>query len=62
MLGSFLKSQGGTVIPLSEAGVEKWVKAMQPLVLNFKNDLMSKGFAEEEVDSDLSFVNECIEY
>jgi len=58
----FLKSQGGQVIPLSDAEAARWVQASQPVIAEWKKDLVSKGFSEKEVDSWLAFVKERIEY
>ncbi len=58
----FLKSQGGQVIPLSDTEAVRWVQASQPVIAEWKKDLVSKGFAEKEVDSWLAFVKERVEY
>ena len=58
----FLKSQGGQIIPLSNTEAVKWVKAAQPVIADFKKDLASKGYAEKEVDSWITFIRERIEY
>ena len=58
----FLKAQGGQLVPLSDAEAARWVKAAQPVVNEYKKDLVSKGYSEKEVDSWLAFVKERIEY
>ncbi len=58
----FLKSQGGQVIPISDAEAAKWIKASQPVIAEFKKDLMTKGYSAKEVDSWLAFVKERIDY
>lgn len=58
----FLKSQGGQIIPISDAEAARWVQASQPVIGEFKKDLMGKGFPEKEVDSWLAFVKERVEY
>ena len=58
----FLKDHGGQVITLSPAETTKWVKAVQPLIADFKKDLMSKGYKEQEVDAWFSFIKERTEY
>jgi TRAP-type C4-dicarboxylate transport system substrate-binding protein len=58
----FSKSQGGQFLPLSDAEAAKWVKAAQPVIADFKKDLMSKGYSEKEIDSWLAFVQERITY
>jgi len=58
----FLKSQGGQLIPLSDAEAVKWVNAAQPVIADFKKDLVPKGYTEKEVDAWLAFTKERIEY
>ncbi len=53
---------GGQVLPVSDAEQAKMVKAVQPVVADYKKDLISKGFKAAEVDTWLSFINERIEY
>ena len=38
------------------------MKASQPVVDEFKKDLMAKGYTEKEIDSWLAFTKERIEY
>ena len=58
----FLKSQGGQIIPISDAEATRWVQASQPVIAEYKKDLVSKGFSEKEVDSWLAFVKERVDY
>jgi TRAP-type C4-dicarboxylate transport system substrate-binding protein len=58
----FLKSNGGQVLPLSDAEAVRWVKASEPVIAGFKKDLTSKGYTEKEVDSWLAFIRERIQY
>jgi len=58
----FLKSNGGQIVPLSDAEASRWVKASEPVVAGFKKDLISKGYTEKEVDSWLKFIQERIQY
>ena len=58
----FLKSQGGQVVPLSDQEQAKWVNAAQPVITEFKKDLMAKGYPEKEVDQWFAFVKDRIEY
>jgi TRAP-type C4-dicarboxylate transport system substrate-binding protein len=53
---------GGQVIPVSDAEQAKMVKAVEPVVVDYKKDLVSKGFKAAEVDSWVSFIKERIEY
>ena len=58
----FFKKQGGEVIDLPDAEVARWIKACDPVIADFKKDLMTKGYKLAEVDSWLSFIKERIEY
>jgi TRAP-type C4-dicarboxylate transport system substrate-binding protein len=58
----FLKSQGGAIIPLSDAESAKWIKAVQPMIETYRKDLVSKGYTDKDVDSILAFVKERIEH
>ncbi len=58
----FLKSQGGQLVPLTDAESARWMNAARPVIAEFKKDLMSKGYSEKEIDSWLAFVKERIEY
>jgi hypothetical protein len=60
--GEFLKSQGGQIINIGEAESAKWSAAAQPVIVDFKKDLVSKGYKEAEVDSWMAFLKERIEY
>jgi TRAP-type C4-dicarboxylate transport system substrate-binding protein len=39
-LRDFLKSQGGQVIPLSDAEANRWVKAVQPVLADYKKGMI----------------------
>jgi TRAP-type transport system periplasmic protein len=58
----FFKQQGGQVIPIPDAEIQKWVKAVQPVIDDYKKDMVGKGFKAEEVDSWISFIKERIAY
>lgn len=58
----FFQKLGGEVIPLSDAEGAKWVKAVEPVVEDFKKDMVSKGYKAAEVDGWLKFVKERVEY
>ena len=58
----FLKKNGGQVITLSPAETERWVKAVQPLIAEFKKEMVAKGHKEQEVDAWISFIRERTEY
>jgi TRAP-type transport system periplasmic protein len=53
---------GGKMVPLSDAESARWIKAVQPVIANFKKDMVSKGYKTEEVDRWLAFIGERIGY
>ena len=58
----FLTSQGGQIINLNDAEAARWVKAAEPVVFDFKKDLVSKGYSAGEVDSWMIFIKDRIKY
>ncbi len=55
-------SVGGEIIPLSDAEAAKWIKAVQPVIGEYKKSMVSKGFKEAEVEEWLSFIKKRIAY
>jgi TRAP-type C4-dicarboxylate transport system substrate-binding protein len=55
-------SQGGEIFNVSDAEIDKWVKAVQPVIAQYKKDMVSKGYGENEVEGWLKFINERISY
>ena len=58
----FFKKQGGKIIQLTDAESAKWVKKVEPVIAEYKKDLIKKGFTAAEVDAWLAYVKERIEY
>ncbi len=58
----YLKKNGGQVINLSDTEAAKWVKAVQPVIADYKKDLVAKGYKEQEVDTWINFIKERTEY
>lgn len=58
----YFKSMGGKVIDLSEAEVQKWKKAVEPVITTFKSDMESKGHKAAQIDEWFSFIKERIPY
>ncbi|OPY66272.1 MAG: 2,3-diketo-L-gulonate-binding periplasmic protein YiaO precursor [Syntrophorhabdus sp. PtaU1.Bin002] len=58
----FFIKQGGKMIPISDAESAKWIKAVQPVIAQYKKDMTSKGYKAAEVDGWLNFIKERIEY
>jgi TRAP-type C4-dicarboxylate transport system substrate-binding protein len=56
------KSQGGQVIPLSDAEVSKWTKAVEPVIAEYRKAMVAKGQKETEIDGWLKFIGERIEH
>jgi TRAP-type transport system periplasmic protein len=56
------KSQGGQIIPLADAEVSRWKKAVEPVVLDYKKSMVAKGYKEADVDSWLKYIGDRIEY
>jgi TRAP-type transport system periplasmic protein len=58
----FLKSQGGTIVSLSDAESAKWIAAVQPMLEDYKKELVSKGYTEKDADGFISYVRERIDH
>lgn len=58
----FFIAQGGQIVSISDAESARWVKAAEPVIEDYKKDLVSKGHKAGDIDGWLSFVRERIEY
>lgn len=58
----FFLEKGGQIVPLSDAEMARWSKAVEVVTGDYKKDMVSKGFAAAEVDSWISFIKERITY
>lgn len=58
----FFKQQGGQVVPIPDAEIQRWVKAVQPVIDDYKKDMVAKGYKAAEVDSWIKFIKERIAY
>jgi len=56
------KKGGGEVIPISDAEAAKWIKAVDPVIADYKKSMVSKGYKEAEVDEWLKYIKERIAY
>jgi len=56
------KSQGGQIIPLSDAEVAKWIKAVEPVIGDYKKSMAAKGYKEADVDGWLKYIGDRIDY
>jgi len=55
------KSKGGEIISLSEAEAARWVKAVDPIIGNYRKNMIAKGRKEADVNEWLSFIKEGID-
>ena len=58
----FFLKQGGQIVSISDADNPKWIKAVEPVIDDYKKDLVSKGYKASEIDGWISFVKERIQY
>ena len=58
----FFTSQGGQMISLSDAEVAKWEKAVEPVITDYKNTMVTKGYTETEIDGWLTYIRSRIGY
>jgi TRAP-type C4-dicarboxylate transport system substrate-binding protein len=56
------KSKGGEVISLSDAEAQKWIKAVEPVIGDYKKSMVSKGYKDTDVDGWLKYIKERIDY
>ncbi len=56
------KNAGGQMIPLSEAEASRWIKAVEPVIGNYKKNMVAKGFKEADVDGWVKYIKERTEY
>jgi TRAP-type transport system periplasmic protein len=60
--GAFFKQNGGQIFQLSDAEAQRWQKAVEPVIVNYKKDVLAKGFKAEEVDAWISYLKERVLY
>jgi TRAP-type C4-dicarboxylate transport system substrate-binding protein len=58
----FFKSNGGKVESVPDADSPKWIKAVRPVIDDYKKDLVSKGHKAGDIDDWIGFVNKRIQY
>jgi len=56
------KAAGGQILPLTDAEVIKWKKAVEPVFDTYKKDMGSKGYKEADVDGWLKYIKDRIPY
>jgi TRAP-type transport system periplasmic protein len=57
-----LKAAGGEVINLTDAEGQKWDKAVDPVLTQYKKDMVGKGHKESDVDEWIKFARERIDH
>jgi TRAP-type C4-dicarboxylate transport system substrate-binding protein len=57
-----LTSVRGEIIGLSDAEAAKWIKAVEPVIGDYKKNMVAKGYKEAEVDEWLKYIKERIAY
>jgi TRAP-type C4-dicarboxylate transport system substrate-binding protein len=55
-------SKGGQMIDLSDAEAQKWIKAVEPVMGDYKKSMVSKGHKDADVDGWVKYIKERIEY
>jgi TRAP-type C4-dicarboxylate transport system substrate-binding protein len=58
----YFTQQGGQIVPLPDAEGAKWIKAVDPVIADYKKDLTSKGYKAADIDAWIAFVKERIDY
>ena len=58
----YFKKSGGEVIYLSQQEGQKWKKAVDPVFLDYKKDMIGKGLKASEVDGHFQFIRERLAY
>ena len=58
----YFKQRGGQMISLPEAEIKKMQKAVEPVIENYMKDMQSKGFKRAEMEEQLKFIYERIDY
>jgi len=58
----FFLKQGGQIVTIPDADSPQWVKAVRPVIDDYKKDLVSKGHKAADIDDWISFVDKRIQY
>jgi TRAP-type C4-dicarboxylate transport system substrate-binding protein len=60
--GEYFKSNGGKIESVPDVDSPKWIKAVQPVIADYKKDLAAKGHKAADIDEWIGFVNKRIQY
>ena len=55
-------SKGGQMISLSDSEAARWIKAVQPVIADYKKNMVAKGYKESDIDGWVTYIKERIEY
>jgi len=55
-------SKGGQMIDLSGAEAARWIRAVEPVIGEYKKSMVSKGYKDTDVDGWVKFIKERIAY
>ncbi len=58
----FFKQRGGQVIQVPDTEIKRWLKAVEPVMVKYKKDMVAKGFKAAEIDDWIKFLQERITY
>ena len=58
----YFLEKGGQIVPITDAEMTRWSKAVEVVIADYKKDMVSKGFTVAEVDGWISFIKERIDY
>ena len=57
----YFLEKGGQIMPLADAEMARWSKAVEVVITDYKKDMTGKGFTAAEVNSWISFIKERID-
>lgn len=58
----FCKQHGGQIIRLPDAEAKKWEKAVEPMISDYKKDMVARGFKSEEVDTWIAYLRDRVHF
>ncbi len=58
----FFTSLGGQITHLSDAEAARWIKAVEPIIADYKKTMVAKGHKEAEVDGWIKFIRDRNDY
>ncbi|MBN2401592.1 MAG: TRAP transporter substrate-binding protein [Spirochaetes bacterium] len=58
----YFKKLGGQILSIPASESAKWVKATQPVINDYKKDLITKGYKSSEVDEWIKYIKTRINY